>query len=132
MLKETYQDGKLEGETIIYTMSGNPLEVKTFKNGLLNGAYKYYKEEGIDTYGDYEDGLKTGPWVEHKYNEGGVDEGSYIKGKRNGPWKVGATNLYGKCEGEFKDDMKHGTWNYWKHNGKKWKKEQWDSGVLLK
>ncbi|MFT5056536.1 MAG: hypothetical protein ACI80H_001251, partial [Pseudoalteromonas distincta] len=65
-------------------------------------------------------------------SEGGADEGSYIAGKKNGKWTLGATNLFGKCKGEFIDDLKHGTWDYWKHDGGKWKTEQWDNGVLIK
>ena len=113
-------------------MSGFPLEIKSYQNVLLNGDYTLYKEHGKHTYGPYKDGLKTGSWVEHLFAEGGADEGSYIKGKKNGPWKLGATNIFGKCAGEFMDNMKHGTWKYWKHNGKKWKTEQWNHGVLIK
>ena len=132
MQKETYKAGKLDGESIKFTMSEQPIEIKNYKNGLLNGAYKLFKQNGLGTYGDFKEGLKTGPWVEHKFSEGGADEGSYIVGKKNGKWTLGATNLFGKCKGEFIDDLKHGTWDYWKHDGSKWKTEQWDNGVLIK
>jgi len=113
-------------------MSGLPLEITNYKNGKRHGRYELYKREGLDTYGEYKDGLKEGEWVEHQFAEGGEDRGSYIKGKKNGKWSLGASNLFGKCKGEFVDDMKHGTWEYWKHNGGKWKTEKWDNGVLLK
>ena len=88
-----YLMGKLEGQNIRYTMSGNPLEIKTFKNNQLNGPYKLFKQQGLDTYGEYRNNLKSGPWIEHKYAKGGPDEGSYVDGKKMGEWKLGATNL---------------------------------------
>ena len=113
-------------------MNGEPLEIKTYQNGQLNGPYQLYKRQGLDTYGLYKDDLKTGPWIEHKFAEGGPDEGSYRLGKKNGIWKLGSTSLFGKCKGEFIDNVKNGTWEYWYHDGKKWKTEKWDHGVLIK
>jgi hypothetical protein len=74
-------------------MSGLPLEIMTYKEGKRHGKYELYKQEGLDTYGQYVNGEKEGEWVEHKFNEGGEDRGSYIKGKKNGKWELGATNL---------------------------------------
>ena len=112
-------------------MSGKPLEIKTYKNNKLNGPYKLFKQQGLDTHGEYADNLKTGYWVEHKFSQGGPDEGTYVNGEKTGAWKLGATNLFGKCKGEFIKNLKHGTWEYWNLDGNKWKTEKWDNGKLI-
>lgn len=91
MSEENYEKGKLNGIYKTFYPNGEPTEITSYKNGLLDGNYKKYSIKGL-LYNDF----------------------NYSRGKLNGMaiyYKRSTGDLIKK--GPFKDDLRVGTWeNY--------------------
>ena len=94
MIKEYYGPNGLEGERMVYFMSGNPAQVENYANGVKNGKSLFYSDEGAILKEQY-----------------------YKDDKLEGPVKLynGLGQL--KAEGAYKKNRKHGIWTYYE-NGK--------------
>ncbi|CDF78536.1 MORN repeat variant family protein [Formosa agariphila KMM 3901] len=93
MITEFYnENGKLEGERLVYYDNGKLAERAFYKNGLLNGTSTWYSEEEIV-----------------------LKEFNYVNDKLQGMSKY--YDLEGKllAEGAFKNDKKDGIWNFYKN-----------------
>lgn len=98
--KSTYKAGKLSGERIIYYKNGQPEIIETYTDdGLLNGPYRTYYEDGT---------LKS--------------EKIYVKNMLQGMAKVFHPNGQIKEVVNFTDNMEQGEFVEYHPNGKlQWK-----------
>ena len=91
-----YDDGSIEGE-------------RTFKDGLLDGPFKHYNENGIvdmkGTYNNY--GKMEGCFKSYEQNGEIKSETTYKDGVKNGVFKV-YKDGYLIVEGEHKQDKVDG------------------------
>lgn len=88
MIKETYTDGVLTGDRIVYFLSGNEAQREQYINGLKEGDAYYYSDEGkILKKLTYKNDLLEG--VAKFYNGFGQIEadGFYKKNRKHGIWK---------------------------------------------
>ena len=88
MMTESYANGKLEGEKVIYFENGSPTERSFFRNGVLHGEQLIYSEKGVLLKKfTYENGLLHGP--AEVYNGKGelLIKGNYKNDKQHGIWK---------------------------------------------
>lgn len=93
MTVEHYNDnGKLEGEKIIYYPNGQIAEQSYYTNGKLEGTSKVFSETGVL-----------------------IKDFSYKDGRLNGMSKYydGSGKLL--AEGAYKDDQKQGIWKYYEN-----------------
>ncbi|WP_299363285.1 toxin-antitoxin system YwqK family antitoxin [Winogradskyella sp.] len=89
MITEYYnEEGKLEGERIVYYKNGNIAEKSFYKDGELDGISKWYAEDDLLLReSTYEDGKLNGKTA--NYDAGGnvTSEGHYGGNKKVGIWK---------------------------------------------
>ncbi|RSK40546.1 toxin-antitoxin system YwqK family antitoxin [Mangrovimonas spongiae] len=101
MTIENYNnDGKLEGESIVYYLNGQIAEKSHFKDGKLHGQSLWYDEDGTL-----------------------IKEYNYINDEL-----YGKANFYGpegklKLKGQYKNNRRDGVWTYYKKNGEIEKEE---------
>nr|WP_321222974.1 toxin-antitoxin system YwqK family antitoxin [uncultured Psychroserpens sp.] len=95
MATEFYnENGKLEGEKLVFYPDGTTAEKANYKNGLLNGISTWYAKNGKI-----------------------LKEFTYLNDELNGECKYYDTNGNLEAEGTYRKDLKHGIWKYYK-NGK--------------
>jgi antitoxin component YwqK of YwqJK toxin-antitoxin module len=129
--------GKLDGVSIKFSPPvgnspvGYKIEEAHYMNGKLHGMYTRWNNQKVDMKGEYENGLKTGPWIENASVDGTKSDGDYVDGKKHGPWVIGHSRLFGKQVGSFYNGLKDGEWTVYNHKGKKVRIEKWDKGTLL-
>lgn len=88
MTKEIYKNGKLNGLRSVFYLSGKIAEETNYLNGLKEGSYKKYSENGIvleevSYKADAYNGAAT-----YKEADGEiVSQGNFLKGKKVGIWK---------------------------------------------
>jgi len=100
-------------------ITGNIEIEATFRNGLLNGKYLQYDDQGrlldeINFLNDLEEGLsvryKQGiKWIEENFKEG----------KQDGEWKEYYINGQVRTQGFIKNGVKVDLWIWWDENGLK-------------
>ena len=91
MIKENYENGKLEGERTVNFMNGLLAQQEFYKQDLKEGKATYYSEE-----------KKV------------LKELQYVNDKLEGPVRL--YNGFGQLEveGAYKNNRKHGIWKYYK------------------
>ncbi|WP_405252372.1 hypothetical protein [Dokdonia sp. Asnod3-C12] len=91
MIKENYENGKLEGERSVYFINGVLAQQEFYKKGLKEGKATYYSEE-----------KKV------------LKELQYVNDKLEGAVRL--YNGFGQLEveGTYKNNRKHGLWKYYK------------------
>ncbi|MGQ9848080.1 MAG: toxin-antitoxin system YwqK family antitoxin [Bacteroidales bacterium] len=90
MLKESYKNGVLDGNTIAYFRNGNRSKLAPYTNGKLNGIYKEYWEDNGNTRLEiyYKDGVRYGP-INVFYEDGKPYlKGNYFSDLPHGKWIV--------------------------------------------
>lgn len=93
MTKEYYNDdGKLDGEKLIFFKNGQIAEQMTYLNGKEDGNVKHYNEKGILT-----------------------KDFNYKNGELHGLYKDYSSKGDLIVEGQFKEDKKHGRWKFYKN-----------------
>lgn len=110
-------NGKMEGEYKYYSLS-NLIDHFIYKNGLLNGDYLRYHENGKIQYkGQYVNGKKEGSFLSYYFEGVLINEGRYINDNKEGDWKYyhknGRINTSGICS----EDKKQGIWRRYFENG---------------
>lgn len=107
MLKESYKNGVLDGNTVAYFRNGNRSKLAPYTNGKLNGIYKeYWEDNGItrlEIY--YKDGVRYGAINVFYENGKPYLKGNYFCDLPHGKWIVYFKD--GKIEKEL--DYYHGT-----------------------
>ncbi|QDO94098.1 toxin-antitoxin system YwqK family antitoxin [Formosa sediminum] len=92
MITETYNNnGKLEGERLVYYDNGKIAERAFYKNGLLEGTSTWYSEKEVV-----------------------LKEFNYVHDKLQGKSKYYDLDGNLIAEGAYKNDKKTGTWNFYK------------------
>ncbi|WP_439150917.1 toxin-antitoxin system YwqK family antitoxin [Winogradskyella sp.] len=89
MIVENYNDdGKLEGERIVYYKSGLVAEKAYYKNGKLNGEAIWYTEQNKPLKKSiYIDDVLNGLTINYDANGNITSEGNYTADKKTGIWK---------------------------------------------
>ena len=82
-IKTTMVNGKMSGESIIFSSNDVRIATLVFENGIANGPCVLYDRSGLLFFeGRFEDGLRQGKGKEYDCNGNIVFEGFYEKGKR--------------------------------------------------
>lgn len=112
--KENYENGKLNGEVVVYyptdpkTEAVKVFEITNYKDGLKNGKWKqYFKSGKVKATGNYLDGNYHGKLF----------------------WYHGTGRV--ETEGFYKHAVKNGTWKYFDKEGNLEKKVYYKNGELL-
>lgn len=82
--KTTYSNNMKKGETIYYNFIGEPSMKITFNNDKRDGEYTEYRDNKIDTKGQYKDDKREGEFIEYYSNGNKKKTYSYKDGKREG------------------------------------------------
>lgn len=86
-------DGKLEGITIVFYLSGQKKEQQSYKNSIFDGLWITWNENGQKlAEANYKDGNKNGKWF--IWDEKGTlrYEMNYENGQRKGKWVMSDEN----------------------------------------
>ena len=117
--------------------------VRSYKNGLPEGAFRFYDTTGAIIGGEWykngvllgkgiinEKGIKQGYWKEY-YGSGNLrSEGMYENGLRTGKWKFYYENGNLEQEGKYTKSQKPtGLWKWYYENGKILREEIFLNGV---
>lgn len=88
MTKENYEKGKLEGLRSVYYGSGKIAEEQFFRNGLKEGSYKKYTENGLTLEeSNYKNDLYNGEAVFKNGAGVVISKGKFTNGKKAGIWQ---------------------------------------------
>lgn len=103
---------------IITAMNNNIKSEMEVKDGVLFGKANYYFASGkLMEAGMMANGLKDGQWT--RFNENGITSaiGFYAAGKKTGTWTVFGDNGKKRMEMNYSNGEKSGTWTSWDENG---------------
>ena len=141
------ESGLREGKATYYDENGVKTLESHYKNGILDGEMRVYRNGILETMETYTDGERTGKYTYFGSDGKKLTEGFYNAGKDNGlkkVWFLGTENLQytetfnndilhgsakyyesdtGKLgsEGNYKNGKKDGVWIfYFKNGNKKW------------
>ncbi|MDL2330999.1 hypothetical protein LJC62_03175 [Odoribacter sp. OttesenSCG-928-A06] len=94
LMKDTYQEDKLNGSSYRYDKSSAVAELRTWKSGMLSGPWVLYYDNGNTRF-----------------------ETSYVNGKLEG--KIRSNTYEGKLsvEGQYRNNLKDGVWRYYNADG---------------
>lgn len=117
MAKGKFINKKKEGKWFTYSISGDLLNIYTYKNGMQHGMqYTYYpKNKETNKVGLMEEfncvnGLKDGSWKQY-YPLGTIQaQGKFAMGKRQGVFTYFFSNGDIDMKGKFVDNLKQGYW----------------------
>ncbi|MGD1845752.1 MAG: hypothetical protein ACFB10_10210 [Salibacteraceae bacterium] len=118
-LKGTYKNGLLEGEYKWMNPKGMVTGTVDFYNGERHGMYEIFYDSGkLKIRGFYDNGDLTGDWRWY-YPDGSVEtEGQYDdKGNRDGLWKWYYENGKLESDGEYDAGSRTGAFTYYNENG---------------
>ena len=93
LTKMNILDGKLEGITNVFYLSGQKKEQQSYKNGQFDGLWINWNESGQKlAEANYKEGNKDGKWF--IWDEKGTlrYEMNYEKGERKGKWVMSDEN----------------------------------------
>lgn len=89
MRTEQYENGKLNGEQIIYFLNGNITKKAHYQNGTLHGMVQIYAENGtLLKYFNYQNGELNGKARYYNSNGDLILEGTYKNNLKDGVWKT--------------------------------------------
>lgn len=153
---QSYVNGKLHGEQLLYSKAGILLKKNAFKNGVIvkketyhkNGRpyeiYHYkngkqhglcidYKSSGVKSYeGTYNTGFKEGIFKQYIGTKGWLYfETTYKNDIATGPHTTYWRNGNIKHQGEFLNSDRHGVWKFYKMNGILFREITYDRGTQI-
>ena len=112
---EAYVDGKLNGDRIWYSDTGNVVMIESYKNDKLEGDQKTYFDNGkLKSKITYKNNRITAIEV---YAENGKLLHKDDLSKGTGEWKTFWNNGQVMEEGNYKNWVKDGTWKRYQENG---------------
>lgn len=114
-----YRNDTLDGLRIMYYDSGDTMNVETYRNGLFEGPFRAYHENGKrKTEGQYVANEMVGEWRSY-YDSGSLRETvTFSANAENGPFKEYHPNGKIKAEGAYLDgDNEHGELKLYDENG---------------
>ncbi len=94
-----FERDTLNGESWCYYEDGKPWSLNTFKNGVYDGIYKTWHDNGqLNIDGRYDNGKEEGEWFTY-YSNGMLNtRGIYRNGEKTGVWS--SYNLEGSLRRE--------------------------------
>jgi len=99
-----FQRSQKVGAQRQWYITGQPLEVTWFNNGLQDSTYKaYFATGGVSTEGQFHNGEKTGAWKFY-YRDGSRTVEIYAFGEQNGP----ETRFYPNGKKEYEIQYRNG------------------------
>jgi antitoxin component YwqK of YwqJK toxin-antitoxin module len=88
MTLENYKNGKLNGKRTVFYPNSKIAEESDYVNGLKQGKYKKYSEDGIVLEeSNFKDGLYDGNAIYRDPLGNIAAEGKYVANKKTGIWK---------------------------------------------
>jgi uncharacterized protein len=110
-----------------YYENGVLLREERFRKGKEDGLMVEYDREGNEiSKGEFIDGLKTGPWIQHVNDH--KEAGSYLDGEKHGEWVFYFDNEEVNFEGEFSVGSPIGKHRWFYYDGKLKKEGKYKSG----
>jgi antitoxin component YwqK of YwqJK toxin-antitoxin module len=106
VLKEAYKSDKLDGVSYRYDENGGIVEMRTWQNGVLQGAWEMYYDNGKKRF-----------------------EAFYVDGKLNGVLKSYLYKGELSVEGRYENDLKEGAWKYYAADSTLQKEINYTQGV---
>jgi antitoxin component YwqK of YwqJK toxin-antitoxin module len=87
-IKETYENGKLNGIRYTYYANGTLAKEETLKFDLLAGPFKTYYENGaLESMGIYKSNRKHGMYIRYHASGKVKEQGEFIADKKHKEWK---------------------------------------------
>lgn len=114
-----YRNDTLDGLRILYYETGDTMNVETYRDGLFEGPFRAYHENGNrKTEGQYVANEMVGEWRSY-YDSGTLRETvTFSNNAENGPFKEYYSNGNIKAEGAYLDgDNEHGELKLYDENG---------------
>ena len=99
---ETYLNGEKDG--FCKEVLSDSVIFANYKNGILNGPYKVYRNLTTMLFGGLSADTTNAPLV---------TVGTYIDGSKSGNWKYYFLDKTVKSEGRYYNDLKSGEWKYY-------------------
>ncbi|MDO6569180.1 hypothetical protein Q4561_19070 [Alteromonas sp. 1_MG-2023] len=118
IIYETYSNaGELNGDRTVQDSETEAYIVKEhYSNGKKHGKYQHFDYDGnLDTYGVYQEGVKTGDWVEAESDT--TWKGTYNHGKKVGRWLKYNAQKYVVYDLQYKDGDLNGPQYLFADNG---------------
>ncbi|MFH1438299.1 MAG: toxin-antitoxin system YwqK family antitoxin [Pseudomonadota bacterium] len=113
-----YRNGRLDGFSASYYLSGKPSEKATYGDGKLEGTWTMWNENGNKhSEGAVQNGLKEGPWTFWHENGQKSQAGEYHLDKKVGPWAAWYGNGKPLGKGRNHADAPCGEWQCWNEWG---------------
>jgi antitoxin component YwqK of YwqJK toxin-antitoxin module len=106
----TYRNDTLQGQRVLYYDTGDTLLVEHYEQGLFEGPYRAYHENGLPkTIGQYRRNEISGQWLSY-YPDGTLrEEVTFDRNTENGPFTEYHPNGRLKAQGHYRDgDNEHG------------------------
>ncbi len=126
-----YLDGEVHGLWTWWYPGGDVHRKERYQRGELNGEFLELDTAGQTLVeGQYEDGLRQGPWRVHVHDH--LEVGPYLLGQKEGLW----THTYGdgkrQFQGEFSFGQPIGKHKSWHPNGVLEEEGKYESGAKHK
>lgn len=121
-----------DGVTLLLYPNGTPKELNSFVNGVLWGEHVMYFPHGIiQEFGQYKKGMMVGEWIEYFENghvqqiirfENDIKQGQFLSFHPNGFLAI---------KGQHVNDKEEGEWHYFGTEGNKLSTSVYRNGELL-
>lgn len=124
LIERVYQQNRIEGVEKIYFTNGQIDGELMYVNGIHNGAFKYYYEDGtLKQEGSYKEGKIEGILSSYYPNGGLKEEVMHLEGVTQGAFKEYNENKTLKAEGEYtsrgdQENLEHGLLKLYDGEGK--------------
>ena len=115
---QNFENNKREGNYLMVNKDKGDKEERTYKNGVFEGPYKYYFNDGSIGEGTYKNGEAEGLHTLY-YENGQIRvEVTYRNGKLEGAYKEYYKNGQISVEKTYKNDEEEGPYKEYYENGK--------------
>jgi antitoxin component YwqK of YwqJK toxin-antitoxin module len=117
----------------VFAANDKKLSELNFKNGMLNGPYFNYWENGkLKESGSYSNGKRNGDYKYYDAKGHLLLEGQLENGKKSGFWIAWYDETQKEEERFYKNDMLDGKYSYWYIDGSLKKEEYYENGKKIK
>lgn len=126
-----YQQGKLDGQRILYYPSGDTLIIESHRNGQFQGQYRtFYPGNQLKLQGDYIDNQMQGSWKMY-YETGELkEEVTFVNNQENGPFVEYHKNGQIAVTGNYRNgNNEHGELKFYSESGQHYKSMECKEGL---